>query len=688
MVHELARQITEAISESGLDAQSFGATLGASVRANLGNLTTAVIMDGVRAVAPQLSGTIGSIIRGIEGVDPRSDLTADANELTSVSDADAVTLLLELLRAASAAGLSGVVVVDQIERGSEGVAATVLAIARELPPRWGLVLATNDETPSGVKWLQDNWPDLAYLNARRLDLQPLGRLAVEDWYLRANGVVPNHDELANVLVWTQGRPLLLAEWVDRKAAATDLPDVWERLGPYYANRIGALPADARSLLRKLALFPDGTALEFGVIHGLAGNANSQETLDVLDLLVDGLFLERLRGIGDSDSRYAFRHAVIQIHALHGLEPIVARELAASVLESLTGSPLGDEHLQTWSVGRLAIASQDQSDGPETSLRAGRLLLERGQFIDASELLEEAMTTFGSSNDGGRLAVAYCDALIGLGRYEVALEALDRLDVDSADSLLVRGRALLRLNRYSDATIALIRARDEFAGLADTVGELSAERDLITIERDLGQYQEAAAHSVELINTLPADAPTYARAATLRTLARSLALAGEPDQAVPAASEALELAATLSPSATATANLALGEAHRHARRTGPAMDAYLESERVARLTGNRDCYLWAVLGASDSLRIDGHFESARERMAEAVHWVRSSGASHPLEALHFRLLELLLVRAQGDGNDVEAILGGLLEDYAALGIEWPSAWLDEALNSDLSRPVPF
>jgi hypothetical protein len=75
------------------------------------------------------------------------------------------------------------------------------------------------------------------------------------------------------------------------------------------------------------------------------------------------------------------------------------------------------------------------------------------------------------------------------------------------------------------------------------------------------------------------------------------------------------------------------------------------------------------------------------MAEALHWVQSAGASHPLEALHFRLLSAMLDHADGQETD-ERQIEDLLADYAALGITWPSAWLPEVMRSGSIQPIPF
>jgi|GEM_PF-4522278 len=676
-----------AIAHSGLDAESVGTSLAQALRGNWRKVATAAVVDGLRVAAPQLSDTIGAVVGALENADGESDVATRASALYGASDADSVSALLDLLHAVNDAGLRGTIVVDQIERASDTVTATVLAVARDLPTGWSLIVAANDETPAGVQWLKDHWPDFAYANAERLELQALERPAVEEWYLHEHGELPDNDELSRVMIGTQGRPLVLEEWITGKSSVNELPGVWSRLGPYYAARIGALPPPVRSLLRKLAMFPEGSALDFSFIHAISGNSSTQETLDTVTQLVDGLFLEPVHNPLSDDTRYAFRHTIIQLHALHGLPPAVRQELAISVLSRLQQSPQMEEGLRSWSLGRLAIAAADDDSGPETALRAGRTLLSRGLFIDASELLREAADTFQGSGSASRMTVAYAEALIGLGRYEAALEVLDGLEERSAEHLLATGRALLRLNRYDGAIEALTSAKNGFLEDADTEGACSAERDLITIERDLGHYDLAVSRSLDLLSQVTDQTPDHVTAAIQRTLARSFALSGDTDKAVRAAEIALQLAEPVGPSATATATLALGEAHRHARRIDDALVAYTESARVARLTGNRDCYLWAVLGAGDSLRIAGRQMDARSQIDEALSWVQTATDSHPLEALHFGLLAALLESDQTPIGEPPGVVD-LVLGYEALGIDWPSRWLSEAARLGYDQPLPF
>ena len=157
----------------------------------------------------------------------------------------------------------------------------------------------------------------------------------------------------------------------------------------------------------------------------------------------------------------------------------------------------------------------------------------------------------------------------------------------------------------------------------------------------------------------------------RKLARSLAPAGEWEEAVSLADGSLQ-GSSGDPVDESKALLALGEAYRHGLNQEEAMRYYLEARNRAALSAHTDCWLWANLGMADSLFLIDDLDSAEKVIHAVIGYVRGSQQPYPLETLHARLSLMAVARVKGTPD-----LAGereLLAAYDVLGIAWPQQYL--------------
>ena len=137
-------------------------------------------------------------------------------------------------------------------------------------------------------------------------------------------------------------------------------------------------------------------------------------------------------------------------------------------------------------------------------------------------------------------------------------------------------------------------------------------------------------------------------------------------------------------AEAKAALALGEVYRHGLDQDTAISWYAQSRHLALLAGNVDCFLWAVIGLSDSRFLLGEDEVAGEILHRINKFVETH--PHPLETLHIRLS--ILAIACRKGYDIAEEGTNLVHEYNVLGIHWPKDYLDSLKANIYNQPKRF
>ena len=354
------------------------------------------------------------------------------------------------------------------------------------------------------------------LNASTLGLSPLSQqqTAVLISQVLERALLPAEIQQA-LLERAEGNPLYAEQFAQlylERGSAKDLP-LPETLQGIVAARLDGLSADAKALLQDAAVV--GKVFWTGALR-----RHEREAAELLHGLERKGFLTRQRRSSvESEGEWAFAHMLLRDVAYGQIprgERAEKHRLVAEWIESL---------------GR----SEDHGEMVAHHWRAA-LELARAAGRDAGDLAERTRLALRGAGDRAFALNSYGAAE---GYYEEAL-ALWPLDDERPDLLFRRAHAL-HLSGDERREPALEEARDALiaVGNRETAGEASAFLARAAWHR--GGRDEAFSHlasAEELVAAAPASA---AKARVLGTSARQRTLAGEPQEGIRLAEQALELA---------------------------------------------------------------------------------------------------------------------------------------------------
>jgi hypothetical protein len=231
-----------------------------------------------------------------------------------------------------------VVVVEDAHWADEATLDLLVFLGRRLERTRALLLATYRDDEVGVDHpLREAVGRLAPEAVRRLRLQPLSAAAVAELARRAGRPA------AGLRALTGGNPLLVTEVL--AAGDTGVPMTVRNL---VLARLGGLPADAREVVRLVAVVP--TRAELWLLEAARPAPSAVEAALAGGLLVAG------------PEAAGFRHELLRQAVEGSLSPLGRRELNRRVLEALAGAPEGEVNL-----ARLVHHAREAGD-PEAVLR--------------------------------------------------------------------------------------------------------------------------------------------------------------------------------------------------------------------------------------------------------------------------------------------------------------------------------
>ena len=650
-------------------------------------LGASVLLDLVGHVTPTTNKTAETLLQILQETSQSASHRAEAERVAGNKGEHLLTAFLGLLSALASARMDGCILIDTIDNASQAMRASLEALAANLPPTWSLVLTLNDETAAGIEVLRTVLPSLFYHGASEVLVPGLTPEDASVWYLAERGQHPPFAEATGAVQAAGGRPLFLRDWVADLDGGSIQQSVLGRLGEYYSQRVTALPEDARSLLVRLALLPEDLDFPLELCAALSHKASYEAAETTAYRLVEANFLYRTPA-----DTYQF---------VHDLTREMARSRSAAVLKEAaldTLSTLADASAYLTGVSE-DYAKLRLYEHAGQSAKIQLLAAPTGARLHAEGMSEAALNAFGlalqhtgpdaESRLGCQLQIA--EIHVERGFYE---EALSRLDVEvwSGNGIkpkadLVAGTALLRLNRYSEATTRLREADYGFRQSGNQSNSLSARRRLSTVLLDLDQCEESA----ELAGCLVKEArreqlPSLLLAKCLRTLARALARRGHSEEAASAAREAIEIAiADGARRDEGNGYLALAEAQRHGGKYKSAIISYASAITIAKELVNRDSLLWSTLGLSDALLLLCKVDRAEEELTRLNPLLAKSEDIHPLEHRHWGLSLATIGWLCGRDGSQEA-LSSAVEAYKRFSIGWPDDYASD-LREKMWPPWP-
>ena len=374
-------------------------------------------------------------------------------------------------------------------------------------------------------------PALDSLDARRLELGPLGGAAEEELARSLMGDRTSREVLDTVLASTDGNPLFLEErlsslletsalvrehgaWRLGRAAGAQVPQALERM---VRSRVDRLSPAARDAVRPASVL--GTEFPLSL---LAAVCAAGEPLDAaLDELRDKDFLHEVAG--RAEPVYRFRHALIQEATYNGLLRAERRLLHGRAAWALEAAAEGRTDEVAAVLGRHFAAAGE----PERALRYYEIA---GDHATASFANDEAISSYhaaleiaGEGEASVELQAKLADVLWRTQRRGQAREAFQAgLRAVPADDTLRRAHLLTRLGRLEVSDSHYEAAWAAYDAAEDLLGGNPGEMDAATVEEwlelmvDGRACQYTTEHQVEqALATLDAVRPVIGRGSAVR-----------------------------------------------------------------------------------------------------------------------------------------------------------------------------
>ncbi len=359
-------------------------------------------------------------------------------------------------------------------------------------------------------------------NAGSLSLSPLSDGETARLLASLTGKTLLPAETQELLLAAAGGNPLYAEQYARMLAERGGEDVAvpENVQGIIAARLDALPGEEKALLQDAAVI--GRTFWLGALPALSGGER-RHAEQLLHALERKEFVRRERhSVVGGDTEYSFRHGLVWDVA-YGQIPRAGR---------------ADKHVRSaeWieSLGR----PDDQAELLAHHWLAA-IELRRSAGDDSAELQPRARHALRAAGD--RAATLYAWGAAG-DYYAQALE-LDPDPDERADLLFARGHTLFRAgdDRQLDALEQAVEAQ-----LALGANERAAEAEAFLGEAWWlrGSQEEAFTHVSRALGLIGGASPSPAKARVLAMVSRRQLLAGLEKEAIPAATEAFELAQRL------------------------------------------------------------------------------------------------------------------------------------------------
>lgn len=579
-----------------------------------------------------------------------------------------------------------IVKVDNYEASEPTVQSFLRFLLHSLPTGWRLVVVNNTESLPQADWGTVMAPSLEYNGGVVEEVRALDECTVAEWYCEAIGTEPSGRQVKKLIDASNGgRAAQLSQFIDvLRSGGTVGPranyDRFQRARRLERSAAARTVASLAALAPAEALLPL-ELLESAAIH--AGVPAPGAAVDELCAAGDAEIIQGALRFRHSSYHGTWRRSLsqAQIQTLAGAWYSVYREIKPEVkllastglVPALTPQILSQE-------GSDSVTDLAQKLVAEGAQNDALVLLDASWRISEGEVRREDMIEH---------ALIAAQTRLDLGRYQEAHEALRTAEVGATDQRqlitadLIRLKLALRQNSYPAVWSLSEKLRRE-AG-EDLSLQLEREMVVNTAMRDLMALEELRG-SIKRLEEYSTHLQGPILGGVQRSLARSLAKLDRGVEAIDVAREAIRSAETIGDvRAIGNAQLALGEALRYAGHPAQARESYRLGRQLAQGAGNRDGWIWCLLGEAVSHLQEGNLPSARTVVADAGRLVDEPGYQHPLERAHVQMVVAIADLLEGCPSDLE----GVDRAYTALGVDWPKTYLERVAETrTLEKAVPI
>lgn len=648
-------------------------------------LAAAAFRDLMKHLNVQLEHTTEAIAKELTGEEAERGISA---ALADASEGNQRQFIRSYMEFISNIGGRVVITIDNYEDAEPAAEAFLQYLIGAKPPDWVVVIVINLEKVRNSNWMEQMAPMIEYKSGALFPIDPPDRAAIAAWYTDELGKEPNSPEIEEALLHTgHGRPAYLKLYFSALKEGRPLPARPNLKRLHEVRRI-ALDPEARAVAEAMALARADALVPVKLVESVANQLGVQHVGRVIDTL-------RASGqIVELDRALRFYHSSYRDGWHDGMAELDRLKLRQAWYRVYQHSQFDLSDLTRARILPALATDIILNNDEDHITQLANELVGSGNTLDALAIVDASWCPDGRVGVGGKEVIEH--ALIAaqirleLGRYREANEALlviekrgseDHSKLISAN--LIRLKLALRQNSYKTLWIIAEKLNRE----ALDQPNIQLERELVvnTAYRDL-QAQDCLAQSVGWLKDRLEGLSMPLRAKAERVLARSLAKLGEPKDALRFAIAGLAAAEDDGDvRGMGNAKLAVGEAYRYSRRFDDAINAYREGEDFARGSGNRDGEIWCILGRACANLECGNIAAGRSAHQSAARLVKEPGFDHPLECAHLDLVELLAQLI----DSCEAETGPVIDKYAEIGIDWPSAFINDVVSGrKLPGPIPI
>jgi tetratricopeptide (TPR) repeat protein len=375
-----------------------------------------------------------------------------------------VTSYLRLLRQISDQSPNGhkfLLILDQVENTSEVFQEFLKSIARNLPDKFYLIFALNNEVPEGVDFLNEHKADLMYFKTNPVELEGLSNLEIRQLIEKTRDVYKTPDEVEKVRQSSDGRPLWIVQWINSKDF-----DNWViekeklRLSGYYEENLTASGPEAKKLARVLSLLP------FPLKQGLSDYAGIME----IDNSVCDEWLYRL------ESKNIFRkyqegcwfsHGVIKNYISENMDEALKKEYVLQIINYLKRKY-------------------------KQEIEAPRITDLKSVYTELLPFTDDYQTSFQQNHDLGMYHYSISSYHTAKEYFENALEAANRLKDQRKEggSLNNIGEIYRAWGKYDQAIEYYKKSLKIFEDVGDRKGEGVTLNNIGLVYGAWGKYDQA------------------------------------------------------------------------------------------------------------------------------------------------------------------------------------------------------
>ena len=399
-------------------------------------LGAAVLKDGLGSIVKNLTEKIEVGETSSEIADILKDASSEwstkstLDKLLMENKEAVITTYLGILRQMSEQSPDDhkfVLIFDQVENTAEVFQQFLKSIARNVPHKFFLLIALNSELPEGGEFLKEHVADWMHLKTRLVRLTGLTNLEIRELIVEMRGLYKAPDEVERVRRLSDGRPLMIIQWINSRDFDLSVIDEQKlSLYGYFTDALNAAGTDARRLAIVLSLLP----------FPLKGGLSDYAGIMGMDSFLCYELLEKLESnniIRKYPEGWWFSSGLIQEYIFNRTDQAIKRDAALQIIDYL-GKKYRTEigihqptATKTVYAELLALSDRYQTSFDQ-NLELGRYHYSISAYEAAKRHFENALKAAELLGDPGKVGLVL--NAIGLiydrwGKYDLAIACYEK-----------------------------------------------------------------------------------------------------------------------------------------------------------------------------------------------------------------------------------------------------------------------